>query len=115
MTVEVSNIIPPKQAENVSTDQYTSVGITIIDKFTATNTTGGPVTIDVNLIESGGSVGDSNLIVSSHSLAANTNYTFPAIVGHTLQNGDIISTNASAASSLTIRASGRVITTTAIT
>ena len=42
--------------------------------------------------------------------APNETYTFPEIVGQVLANGGFISTIASAANALTIRASGREIT-----
>ena len=111
MTVTVKVLIPAKQAENAQTTQYTATNCkTIIDKFTATNTTAGNVTISVNLVISGGTVGVSNLIVDVRSLAPDETYTFPELVGQALEPGGFISTIASAATSLTIRANGREIT-----
>ena len=111
MTVTVKVLIPAKQAENSQTTQYTAVNCrAIIDKFTATNTSGGNVTIGVNLVTSGGSAGAANLIVDARSIAPDETYTFPELVGQALESGGLISTIASAATSLTIRASGREIT-----
>ena len=111
MTVTVKVLIPAKQAENTQTTQYTAVNCkTIIDKFTATNTTAGNVTISVNLVISGGSAATSNLIVDTRSLAPDETYTFPELVGQVIEPSGFISTIASAATSLTIRASGREIT-----
>ena len=111
MTVTVKVLIPAKQAENSQTTQYTAVNCkAIIDKFTATNTSGGNVTISVNLVTSGGSVNAGNLIVDTRSIAPDECYTFPELVGQALESGGFISTIASAATSLTIRASGREIT-----
>jgi hypothetical protein len=111
MTVTVKVLIPAKQAENSQTTQYTAVNCkTIIDKFTATNTTAGNVTISVNLVTSGGTVGVSNLIVDTRSIAPDETYTFPELVGQSLDVSGFISTIASAATSLTIRASGREVT-----
>lgn len=111
MTVTVKNIIPRKQAENAQTSQYTATNCkTIIDKFTATNTTAGAVTLSVNLVAAAGAAGVANLIVSAKSIAAGECYTFPELVGQTLEPGGFISTIASAATSLTISASGREIT-----
>ena len=111
MTVTVKVLIPAKQAENSQTTQYTAINCkAIIDKFTATNTSGGNVTIGVNLVTSGGSVGAANLIVDTRSIAPDETYTFPELVGQALETGGLISTIASAATSLTIRASGREIT-----
>jgi len=111
MTVTVKVLIPAKQAENTQTTQYTAANCkTIIDKFTATNTTAGNVTISVNLVISGGSAATSNLIVDARSLAPDECYTMPELVGQALEPGGFISTIASAATSLTIRANGREIT-----
>ena len=111
MTVTVKTIIPAKQAENAQTTQYTATNCkTIIDKFTATNTSAGNVTISVNLVTVGGTAGVTNLIVDSRAIAPDETYTFPELVGQALEPGGFISTIASAATSLTIRASGREIT-----
>ena len=108
MSVTAKTLIPAKQAESTQTTQYTTPGSTrtIIDKFTGTNTTAGAVTLAVHLVTLAGAAGDSNKIVLK-SLAAGETYTFPEIVGHVLDAGDFISTIASAATSITIRASGR--------
>jgi hypothetical protein len=111
MTVTVKVLIPAKQAEATQTTQYTATNCkTIIDKFTATNTTAGNVTISVNLVTSGGTAGVTNLIVDTRSLAPDETYTFPELVGQALDVSGFISTIASAATSLTIRANGREIT-----
>ena len=111
MTITVKTLFAAKQAENVQTAQYTAVNCkTIIDKFTATNTTAGNVTISVNIVPSAGAAGADNLIVDTRSIAPDETYTFPELIGHVLESGMFISTIASAATSLTIRASGREIT-----
>ena len=111
MTVTLKTLIPAKQAENSQTAQYTaSLCKTIIDKFTGTNTSASTVTLSVNLIRSGGSSGNSNLITKTKSIAAGQTYSFPELVGHVLEDGDFISTIASATTSITIMASGREIT-----
>ena len=111
MAVTVKNIIPAKEAEAVQTTQYTATNCRcIIDKFTATNTSAGNETISVNLVASGDVAGAANLIVDTRSIAPDETYTFPELVGQVLDSGTFISTIASAAASLTIRASGREIT-----
>lgn len=111
MTVTVKNLIPAKQAENVQTTQYTASNCkAIIDKFTATNTGASNVSLSVNLVASGGSAGASNLIVDTRVIAPDETFTFPELVGHVIESGGFVSTIASAATSLTIRASGREIT-----
>lgn len=112
MTVTAKPIIGAKQAESAQTTQYTApAGVrTIIDKFTATNTSSSVVSLSVNIIPSGGASGDANLIAKTKALAPSEAYTFPEVVGHVLGPGDVVSTLASAATSITIRASGREIT-----
>ena len=111
MAVTVDDIIPAKEAENVQTTQFTSTNVkTIIDKFTATNTSGVAITLSVNLVTTGGSADNSNLIVKDKSVGAGATYISSELVGHTLDVGGFISTIASAATGLTIRASGRIVT-----
>lgn len=111
MAVTVKVLIPAKQAENAQTNQYTAVNAkAIIDKFTVTNTSAGNVTFSCNLVTAGGSAGDANLIINSRSVVPDETYTCPELVGQALESGGFISTIASEAISLTIRASGREIT-----
>ena len=84
---------------------------TIIDKFTATNTSAANATISVNIIQSGGSAGNSNLIVDAREIAPGETYTMPELVGQVLDPSAFLSTIASSATAITIRASGREITT----
>jgi len=110
MSVSISNIIPAKIAEASQTTQYTSTGVqTIIDKFTATNYSASAATISVNLVTSGDTAGDQNLIVKAKTLQPSETYSFPELVGHTLLSGGFISTIAGTASAINIRASGRTI------
>ena len=107
----VSNIIPAKQAENTQTTQYiASAANTIINKFTITNTSADTVTFSANLVVDGDAAGVDNLILNDRSIAPNETYNAPELVGHVLEVGDFISTIAGAANSLTIRATGRIIT-----
>lgn len=111
MTVTVKNIIPRKQAENAQTAQYTAANCkTIIDKFTATNTSAANATLSVNLIASGGSATNGNLVMKTRAIAPGEAYTCPELVGQVLEDGGVISTLAGTASALTISASGREIT-----
>jgi len=110
MTVIVKVLIPAKQAENAQTTQYTATNVkAIIDKFTVTNTSANNVTFSCNLVISGGTAGASNLIIDARTLVPDECYTCPELVGQALDVGGFISTLAGAASSLTIRASGREI------
>jgi hypothetical protein len=110
MAVTPKVLIPAKQAEAVQTAQYTATAVkAIIDKFTVTNTSAGNVAISVNLVAASGSAGASNLILDTRTIAPDETYTCPELVGHVLEAGGFISTLASAATSLTIRCSGREI------
>ena len=105
-------LIVPKQAEAAQTTQYTSpVGGrgTLLDKFTATNTSGSAATLSVNLV-SDGTPSDNDLIVKNKSIAAGATETFPELVGHYLPPGATISTLASIAAALTVRSTGRELT-----
>lgn len=111
MAVTVDVFIPAKTAETIQTTQYTASGVTaIIDKFTATNYSAAAATISVNLVTSGGSAGNNNLIVKTKTLQAGETYTFPEIVGAAIAPGGFISTIAGTASAINIRASGREVT-----
>lgn len=110
MTVTSKALIPAKQAENAQTTQYTAVNCTTyIDKFTITNTSSSNVTFSANVVTVAASPGASNLVINLRSIAPKETYTAPELIGQVLQAGDFISTIAGAATSLTIRASGREI------
>ena len=68
------------------------------------------MTISANLVTSGGAASAANLIIDTRAIAPDETYTCPELVGQSLESGGFISTIAGAATSLTIRASGREIT-----
>ena len=110
-TVTTKVLIASKRAENAQTTQYTSTNVkTIIDKFTVSNTTGSDVTFAVNLVTLADTAADGNRIFS-RTILAGTTYNCPELIGQVLEAGGFISTLAGAATSLTIRASGRQIVT----
>jgi hypothetical protein len=67
------------------------------------------VNVSVNLAAVSEAAGNSNLIVKTRTLQPGETYTFPEIVGHTLPSGGFVSTLASAAAAVNLRASGREI------
>ena len=110
MAVQVKVLVPAKIAESAQTTQYTATNVTtIIDKFTATNYDTSARTISVNLVTALDTAGNQNLIIKTKTLLPSETYTFPEIVGQVLAPGGFISTIASAATSINIRASGREI------
>lgn len=111
MSVTAKTLFEALQAANAQTTQYIApAGIrTIIDKLTGTNTTGVAATLTVNLVVAAGAAAAANVIVSAKTLQPGECYTFPEIVGHVLNAGDFISTIAGTAAAITIRGSGREI------
>lgn len=113
MTVTARNLVPAKLVEDTQTTQYivpSNATATIIDKFTATNVSGSPATISVNLVTGSDTPGNNNLITKTKSLAAAEVYTFPELVGQILPTASFISTIASAPNAINMRVSGREVT-----
>jgi hypothetical protein len=108
MTVTVTVLVPPKQMEATQTTQYTATNVrAIIDKATVTNTDTVSRTFSVNIVTSGGSAGNANLVIDTRTVQPDETYLCPELVGHVLAPGGFISTIASNATSLTLRVSGR--------
>ena len=82
----------------------------MIDKFTVTNTGATNATISVNLVPSGGTPGNDNLVTKERAIVPGEAWNAAELVGQVLESGGFISTIASAATTLTISASGREIT-----
>lgn len=111
MTVTVAVLVPPKQMEASQTTQYTATNVrAIIDKATVTNTDTVSRTFSVNIVTSGGSAGNSNLVIDTRTVQPDETYLCPELVGQVLAPGGFISAIASNATSLTLRVSGREIT-----
>jgi hypothetical protein len=111
MPSNLKNVIPRKQCEAVQTTQYTASNCKfIIDKFTVTNTSLVNVTFSCNLPAYGELPGDANLVLKTRTLYPSETYPCPELVGQSLENLGYISTLASAATSITMSASGREIT-----
>jgi hypothetical protein len=110
MTVTVKTLVAPVQMAATQTTQYTATAVrAVIDKATVTNTDTVSRTFSVNLVQSGGSASNSNLIVDTRTVQPDETYTCPELVGQVLDPGAFMSTIASAATALTLRVSGREI------
>lgn len=84
-----------------ATTVYTSSGNSAVTYMTVTNFTGSAVAVDINLVPSGDSVGNVNLIADGLEIAANDTYQIYAGGEKLLlENGDLISCTANTASSL---------------
>ena len=111
MAIVVKDLISSKYAEATSTTQYTASGVTaIIDKFTAVNRSASDATISVYLVPSGGTAGDSNIVLKNKSINPGDTYSITEAMGHVLEAQDSIVTIASVASAISLKASGREIT-----
>ena len=75
MAVTSKVLIAAKRAENAQTTQYTAVNCrAIVDKFTVTNTTASNVTFSANVVSSGGTASDSNIVIDGRAIAPNETY-----------------------------------------
>ena len=111
MAITPTVLIEPKLAEATNTVQYTATGVSaIVDKFTVTNNGAAAATITINVPTNLGTADASNRIVNARNIEVGECYTCPELVGQVLLDDDYISTTASLATTLTIRASGRTIT-----
>lgn len=110
--ISLEVFLQSKHLENTQTTQFTcstaSNGM-VIDKLTVCNTSASPATVSINIVPNGGAAATENLVIDAKSIDADATYTFPEIVGHVLYPGDFVSTIASAATALSMRASGRVV------
>ncbi len=108
MTVTAKGLVPAKQLENALTTQYTANGVrAIIDKVTILNTSAGTVSFSAHIVPASGSASDSNQIVKARMLQPGETYSCYELVGQVMNAGDQLVTIASAATSLTMRVSGR--------
>ena len=83
-----------------------SVVRTRIDAISFTNYSAGAVTLDIQLVESGGSDGNTKLLVKSKSLAANETFIPPSVIGQSVESGATLEALASVASSIAVTATG---------
>ena len=111
MSVIVSNIITSQAAVAAQTTYFTCPTSTkvIIDKMTATNTAAVAATVSLNLVNSGGGADAANLITAGKVIPPGDVYQFSEVAGHILQAGQFISI-LSSATTVTLRASGRIVT-----
>lgn len=110
MATIYKNIIPSKLIESASTMQYTTATAkAIIDKFTALNTDSVERTITVYIVPGAGSPSATNMVVKTKAISAGQTASLHELIGHVMEAGGSIYTAASAATAISIRASGREI------
>lgn len=84
-----------------ATTVYTSSGNSAVTYVTFTNYTGSAVDVDINVVPSGGSVSNTNLVADALTIAANDTYQLYAGGEKLLlENGDLISATANTATSI---------------
>ena len=81
-----------------------------VTQCNALNVTGGAVTMTLHRVASAGSPAATTQLTSAHSLAANTAYQCPEVVGIVLEAGETLQALASANTSITMAISGQVVT-----
>lgn len=111
MSVVSKPLILSQYAADAETTEYTApTGVrTIIDKFSAYNSSGSAVTVTVKLVASGDTAGAED-VVETKAVPAGETWGFPHIVGHALEPGGFVSVIAGTASVVVIRATGREVT-----
>ncbi len=87
-----------------------SLARTRVDNIAFTNTTAGALTLTVQIIESGGSVDPSNIMIDTLSIGSNETIE-PSSLLQGLNTGDTIQAQASAGSSISVRATGTTFST----
>ena len=84
-----------------ATTVYTSTGQSAVTYISITNYTASAVTVDINIVPSGDTVGDENIVASELTVDANDTYFFYGGVEKLLLDAsDSISATANTASSL---------------
>lgn len=117
MTTTAINFVPAKFVEDSQTAQYTvsapeanSVRA-IIDSAVVTNVGSSAALFSCNLVTNTGSAGNSNLFIDEQRIEPGESYLCPEIISQVLEDGDFISTLSSLSNALSLRISGRLITT----
>ena len=101
-------LIPSKMLGASDDVQFTASSKTIIDSFTATNVSGVAVSITCYLVVKGDSSKNDNKIIDSKIIDAHETYVCRELIGSVLDIGDKLNMYAGAASSISIRANGRI-------
>lgn len=111
-TIAAKPLIHAKYASNSGSIEYSAPSSTntIVDKFTAYNSSGGPVDLSIYIMRNGASPSNAN-IVTKQTVATLTTLDLTEIQNHVLGPTDSIHVLASAGSAISIRASGREVTT----
>jgi hypothetical protein len=105
----VIRLVKAKYIENTQTDQYTAPGTVLIDTCTVTNVGASDATFSANLLPISVAAGADNRVLSGRVLAPGQTYHCPELMGKVLYQNEKLSTLASAANTLVLDVTGRVI------
>jgi len=106
MTVQTTALRQSDFVASVESDVYVATTKTLIDKCSSSAVLGATVTL--RIVESAGSSGPKHQ-QGKKTFLADESYTWPEIVGQTLNPGDKITGVCTVASAVTLRISGRLI------
>jgi len=108
MTVTPKKLFTPATLTNSAATYYTVPASTktVLKKVSFTNTDTVPRTVTLYLVESGGSAGASNIIISAKAIAPGDTYEAYEVEGHIMNSGDFIRALASQASVVSMHISG---------
>jgi hypothetical protein len=100
----IPQAITAAQLTTSAATYYTAPANTIstISALTATNTTGGAVTMTLHIVPSGGTASDTNKILSARSIAAGESYVVAQAIGQTLEAGATLQALAGANTSISL-------------
>lgn len=101
-------VFGPVQLTTGDVTEYTSPAstITTLTRAVFTNVNSVAVTLNVNVVRSGGSVGSTNLLIDAYPLSAGQAYVASELAGMILQPGDFVSCKAGTATSINAVCSG---------
>lgn len=107
MTMTPKRLVAGSQIANSATTYYTATNVKArIEACALTNTTAGAITVTMHLVPSGDSATASNCVLSAVSIPAGATYVPPGVIGQWLESGGTLQALASAATSVTLVASG---------
>lgn len=107
MATSIKRFVAGSQLTTSAATYYTATNVSArVDSCALTNTTGGAVTATLHVVPSGGSATASNCIMSAKSIAAGATFVPPGIIGQVIENGGTLQALASAATSISLVASG---------
>lgn len=108
MTVTPKKLFTPALLTTSLATYYTAPTNTktLLKKVTLTNTSANAETVDLHLVETGGSAGDANKILDGVAIGPGKTYEVYEAEGHIMNSGDFIRALASTVSVVNIQISG---------